>query len=147
MTLGALLVLPACTQPPAVTSIHDTPAHATIVEAIGEVEHALDLFFGIMDEQSALKLVKATQHAARARLLLEQVLQEDTDNFDFSLVSSDPYKHTLILISNQINKFTGQAAADLWIRDLSTPHYGDATMELATLDVLVTGLKRTFEVG
>ena len=126
------------------TSISQTPAETMVEEAISEIDIALDYLFEMMDNRNVDVLVNATRHAARGRVLLEKVLGDDVDNFDPVLRKADRFKGQLILISNQARKFSSQEAADLWLHNLSTPHYSDATGELAILDVMLKGFKTAY---
>ena len=115
-----------------------------VEEAISEIDISLNHLFEMIDNRNVDVLINATRHAARGRVLLEKVLGDDTDNFDPQMRKADPFKRQLILISNQARKFSSQQAADLWLHNLSTSYYSDATGELAILDVMLKGFKATY---
>lgn len=145
LVLLAAIALMACRREVTVrTTIDGTPAAATIGEALLEIGLAVDGLFEVIDDRRVSVLVTSVTHAARGRLLLEKVLGSDIDNFDFAIAENDRMRYSLILIANQARKFSSQEAADLWLHDLSTQHYSDATGELAILDVMLQHFKSDY---
>ena len=111
-------------------------------QALEEIDLSLSAYFQLIDEEDLLLFVTAVSHAARGRLLLEQYLGEDIDNFSLAVDEDDGFRYSLILIANHAKKFTGEEAREMWRRDHAFDNFENAKMELATWDVMVQGLKK-----
>lgn len=72
---------------------------------IREIEMALDEYYLLVDDRDLELFVSAVTHAARGRLLLEQFLGENTDNYSAELRKRNRYVGSLILIAGLTKKF------------------------------------------
>ena len=117
------------------------PPDALVAAAIVEIESSLDAYFQLIDEKKLDHFLSGVRHAARGRLLLEQYLGADTDNYSFELARRDEFRHGLIMIASHAKKFTGEEARDMWLQDPSHDYYSIAKQRLVELDVMVKGLK------
>ncbi len=69
-------------------------------------------FFDYIENHELESYVAGIRHASRARLLLEQYLGEDIDNF--SRQDAEELNYSLRLIAKRVDDLSGEAGRELW---------------------------------
>ena len=108
---------------------------------IEELDLALDKFWTPQDDHDLDVFIAGVRHAARARLLLEQLLGEDIDDLSRESLPANSVAYRLRLIAKRAAELSGDVARELWRRDhddLQT-----ALLRLSELDAMVNSLKKT----
>ena len=132
--LIGLFLIPSFLQVP--QSDNQDPELAVIID---ELDQALDSFFSLLDEQDLDVFISGVNHAARARLLLEQYLGEEIDDLSLEAQHVNPKEFQLRLIAKRASELTGDAGKELWILDYDRKQW--ALLRLSELENLVKGLK------
>ena len=116
-----------------------SPQPDPVVQALHEFELALDAFFELLDEKSVIRFTEAVAHSARGRILLEQYLGDDIDNWSPEFAMESPARMQLALIAAYAERFAGENAIAMFRRDRTSDAFSDAKQELAEWDVMVRG--------
>ncbi len=117
------------------------PATDDLEQIVVELDLTLDHFFDLLDAQDLETYIAGVRHAARARLLLEQYLGEEIDNFAYDVVDQQTYR--LRLIASRARALSNEAGRELW-RD---PRHTDSLLRLSELENMVKHLKAKRDTG
>jgi len=116
-----------------------SPQPDPVVQALHELELALDAYFELLDQKSVIRYTEAVAHSARGRILLEQYLGDDVDNWSPEFAMESPTRMELALIAAYAERFAGENAIAMFGRDRAYGAFSDAKQELAEWDVMVQG--------
>lgn len=107
---------------------------------IVELDLTLDNFFALIDDQDLDIFIAGVRHAARARLLLEQLLGEQIDNLNYYTANTSEEEYQLRQIAKRAQELSGNAGRELWRQDHDDKQW--ALLRLSELENMVKHLKR-----
>ena len=138
--IGLFLLVPLASKGPTCSEpLNNTDLQSVIVE----LDQTLDNFFALQLKGDLELFVAGVRHAARARLLLEQMLGEDIDQLGMDESGDTDYR--LRLIAKRVQDLSGNAGKELWIQDVDNKQA--AMLRLSELEVMVQHLKRCQKMG
>lgn len=136
--IGLFLIMPSFSLAQS-DSVEDEELYAIIEE----LELTLDNFFALQQEEDLDLFIAGVRHAARARLLLEQLLGEDIDQTG-SRASTPAEDYNLKLIARRVQDLSGELGKELWRQDFEDKQ--TALLRLSELENLTKGLKNRVAV-
>lgn len=130
-----------------IISVHLNPERTyddqKLRDIITELDLTLDNFFALQQEEDLDLFIAGVRHAARARLLLEQLLGDQIENLNVQTDSETTARKELQLIALRVQDLSGALGKELWRQDFEDKQA--ALLRLSELENLVKGLKKRVE--